>query len=312
MPEPERAKHAITRNLRGGENTDIYVLVGFDGIIRNSNLVQSMARISAAFLATRTLDGHGTAIAAAAAGETYGVANHANIVSVKVWGGRSTIRFSNIIAGLQWVKDKVKATGRPSVVLLAVGGYHSPALNRNIDSVVRSGTPVVVSSTTLLKRPDEPANSPASARLPVVVGSTDITDHITKESNYGPRVDLFAPGQNIPTAGIADDNAALTCTGTSMAAAAVAGIIALIQGPPTNAGAIRSTDILLRWVVEGVLSGMPEHWKEYTQNRLAHIVPENDKGDDMADPGSVQIQATISFGIAAWDDISTWSSPTTD
>jgi hypothetical protein len=70
----------------------------------------------------------------------------------------STIRFSNIIAGLQWVKDKVKATGRPSVVLLAVGGYHSPALNRNIDSVVRSGTPVVVSSTTLLKQPDEPAN----------------------------------------------------------------------------------------------------------------------------------------------------------
>ncbi|KAJ7851460.1 hypothetical protein B0H13DRAFT_2399832 [Mycena leptocephala] len=286
MPEPERAKHAITRNLRGGENTDIYVLDS--GIRRDHSEFKPRAIYGANFSGVPShadTDGHGTAIAAAAAGETYGVANHANIVSVKVWGGRSTIRFSNIIAGLQWVKDKVKATGRPSVVLLAVGGYHSPALNRNIDSVVRSGTPVVVSSTTLLKRPDEPANSPASARLPVVVGSTDITDHITKESNYGPRVDLFAPGQNIPTAGIADDNAALTCTGTSMAAAAVAGIIALIQGPPTNAGAIRSTDILLRWVVEGVLSGMPEHWKEYTQNRLAHIVPENDKGDDMADPG---------------------------
>lgn len=43
-----------------------------------------------------------------------------------------------------------------------------------------------------------------------------------------------------------------------MAAAAVAGIVALIQGPPTNAGATRSTDILLRWVVEGVLSGTRE------------------------------------------------------
>jgi hypothetical protein len=32
MPEPERAKHAITRNLRGGENTDIYVLGKVDEV----------------------------------------------------------------------------------------------------------------------------------------------------------------------------------------------------------------------------------------------------------------------------------------
>ncbi|HEY0723804.1 MAG TPA: S8 family serine peptidase, partial [Pyrinomonadaceae bacterium] len=46
-------------------------------------------------------------------------------------------------------------------------------------------------------------------------------------SNYGPALDLFAPGVSIPSAWIGGDLMIATATGTSMASPHVAGVVAL-------------------------------------------------------------------------------------
>ncbi|KAJ7629846.1 hypothetical protein B0H17DRAFT_1187806 [Mycena rosella] len=223
---PEKGlKHSVTRDLRSGENVDIYVLDS--GIRRDHSEFEGRATYGANFSGVPgngDNHGHGTWVAAVAAGKTYGVANCANIISVKVWdAGMTGIPISNMVAGLQWIKDKAKTTGRSSVVLDTLGGDHSHSLNANIDAVVKSGIPVV---------------------------------------------------------------ATISVTGSSMAAAAVAGIVAHIRGSPKNAGATLSKDILLRWAQKRALQGTPEHWSEYTQNILAHIIlEENDTADDITGPG---------------------------
>lgn len=51
----------------------------------------------------------------------------------------------------------------------------------------------------------------------------DCVDMRASSSNYGTIVDIFAPGTWIDSAGIANDNAVLNLSGTSMACPFVAG-----------------------------------------------------------------------------------------
>src|SRR5262249_45005568 len=66
-----------------------------------------------------------------------------------------------------------------------------------------------------------------------------------KGSNYGSCLDLFAPGVNITSAGIADDTDFLPMTGTSMATPHVAGVAALVlQNNPTATPASVAASII--------------------------------------------------------------------
>lgn len=48
-------------------------------------------------------------------------------------------------------------------------------------------------------------------------------------SNYGPEVDIFAPGDEVVAAGKASDTAVVTKSGTSMSTPVVAGIISYLR-----------------------------------------------------------------------------------
>ena len=60
----------------------------------------------------------------------------------------------------------------------------------------------------------------------ITVGSTDASD-VAKQSGYGPRLTLFAPGIRIQGAGSASDTAEFSGDGDSYAAPFVAGAAAL-------------------------------------------------------------------------------------
>lgn len=76
--------------------------------------------------------------------------------------------------------------------------------------------------------------SPSSASEPVTVAATNFDDSKATYSNWGPCVDIFAPGTAIRAAYHTDDNAFEVLGGTSMAAPMVAGVAALVyQAHPT-------------------------------------------------------------------------------
>ena len=62
-----------------------------------------------------------------------------------------------------------------------------------------------------------------SLQQAITVGATSVDDWIWGLSNYGPCVDIFAPGQAIVSATNTDDDAYVVDTGTSLACPHVAG-----------------------------------------------------------------------------------------
>jgi subtilisin family serine protease len=71
-------------------------------------------------------------------------------------------------------------------------------------------------------------SSPARTPGAITVGATSRTDARPTWSNYGSCLDLFAPGQDVVSAGIGSDTATDTMWGTSMATPHVAGLAALL------------------------------------------------------------------------------------
>ncbi|GAB4816035.1 hypothetical protein N2152v2_003081 [Parachlorella kessleri] len=79
--------------------------------------------------------GHGTHVSGIAVGRMHGVAKGAVIHPVKVMGDDGTGAYSNIISGMNWVRDHVLRNGWRGVVNMSLGG-----INSDTGEAVMSGT----------------------------------------------------------------------------------------------------------------------------------------------------------------------------
>jgi thermitase len=176
-------------------------------------------------------NGHGTSVAGIAAAETNnaigiaGVSWGALILPVKVldWAGLGS--YEDLAAGIIYATDAGAA-----VINLSLGGSApSELLKQAIDYATSAGVLVIAAS----------GNSgtsgvlyPAKYSSVIAVSATDSGNQVASFSNYGPEVDIAAPGQDIFSTNT--DQGYATRSGTSMAAPMVSGAAAILLGLPGN------------------------------------------------------------------------------
>jgi subtilisin family serine protease len=204
--------------------------------------------------------GHGTHVAGIIGGQTYGIAKQSHIYSVRVFGSVNEAGVDVVIAAVDWVTANRVL---PAVANMSLGGDATTSLDTAVRNSIATGVTYVVSAGN--ESIDANNVSPARVSEAITVGATDSADAKASFSNTGSVVDLFAPGVNIASLGIASDTALQVMSGTSQAAPHVAGLAALhLQSDP---GASPSTvqNAIVQTTTPNRISGLPTG----TADRLA-------------------------------------------
>ncbi|MFI6566753.1 S8 family peptidase [Streptomyces sp. NPDC050534] len=195
-------------------------------------------------------NGHGTHVAGTIAGTTYGVAKQAKVVSVRVLDNTGSGTTAQVIAGIDWVTRHAR---KPAVANLSLGGSH----NAQLDAAVRNSIASGVTYAVAAGNDGLPAGlySPADVKEAITVGATDRTDARAGFSNFGPAVDLFAPGVSITSASYASDTGRATFSGTSMATPHATGAAALYLAGHPKATPAQVAKALVKLAVSGKVAG---------------------------------------------------------
>jgi aqualysin 1 len=179
-------------------------------------------------------NGHGSHVAGIVGSTQFGVAKGVTLHPIRVFDCTGSGSISNVIAGLNVVGQIVE---KPAVVNLSLGSAPSAALDQAVRNLIAKGITVVVSAGN--DAADACGQSPARVAEALTVASTDPNDARSSFSNFGSCVDLFAPGRNIRSVGIASNTATAVISGTSQAAPHVAGVAALfLQNQKTASPAL--------------------------------------------------------------------------
>jgi subtilisin family serine protease len=151
------------------------------------------------------------------------VAKGVHLVAVRVLDCDGSGSYSGIIAGIDWVTQHA---AHPAVINMSLGGPASSLVNAAVRNAVASGITVAVAAGN--SNLDASNVSPASEGTAITVGATDVNDVRASYSNFGPALDIFAPGSGITSDSFASDTSVTTMNGTSMASPHVAGAAALV------------------------------------------------------------------------------------
>lgn len=187
-------------------------------------------------------DGHGTHVAGIISGNglldfggdiAKGASPNAQLIIGKVCG--DYCYESDISAGIDWA---IKQGAQVINLSLGSGNFSGHCdedpLAQRINSAVGQGVVVVVASGNHKDGEAAGVSSPACASQAIAVGAVDHSDNIADFSNYGPALDISAPGVDVFSTyscyamGDCSYYWGAVMSGTSMAAPHVAGAAALV------------------------------------------------------------------------------------
>lgn len=225
-------------------------------------------------------DSHGTHVAGVISGRDTGVARGASVNSVRMLNCQGKGTVSGSLEALEYIRALVQSQPvSPLLVLLPFVGGFSRTLNLACRDMVQSGA-VLVAAAGNYK--DDACNySPASEPEVITVGATNHADQPlnmgTTGTNYGRCVDLFAPGDDIVSASSDCPTCFTPKSGTSQAAAHVAGIAAVILNSRPNASSSEVLQLLLRHSFQQAMNmeHFPPEYRLATPNMVASV-PDSD------------------------------------
>jgi len=164
--------------------------------------------------------------------------NNTNSVTAPIGSGNVTAPIGNITAPTDNTSTTTtvptggggSTTGaRPSVVNLSLGGSgHSNALDAAVQALVDQGVVMVIAAGN--DGVDVGTASPADTAGAITVGAMDVHDAVPSFSNFGAKVDVFAPGVDVISCGITSNTASAVKSGTSMSTPHITGLSALFLG----------------------------------------------------------------------------------
>ena len=173
---------------------------------------------------------HGTAVAGAAAGTSWGVAKQARVVDVKIIqcsSGRGTLE--GVALAAEWVIQRHEKTGGPSVVNWSFSvdtGKTVPLMLQVVGMLHNAGITVVIAAGNWDM--DACRISPANAPGAIVVGSSTLKDEKAPLSAWGDCITVYAPGDSVPLPTVLYGvDTVIPWWGTSMSAGYVSGAAAL-------------------------------------------------------------------------------------
>ncbi|XP_025022429.1 proprotein convertase subtilisin/kexin type 9 [Python bivittatus] len=221
-------------------------------------------------------DSHGTHMAGVVSGRDAGVAKGANVRSLRVLNCQGKGTVSGTLIGLEFIKRTLAVQPySPLVVLLPLAGSYSRILNAACRLMVQMGVVMIAAAGNY--KDDACLYSPAAEPEVITVGATNAQDQPasmgTLGTNFGRCVDVFAPGDDI----IGPSSDCSTCftsqSGTSQAAAHIAGIAAMIlnANPALSISELRQR--LIHFSVKNLMNEawFPEDQRLLTPNRVAGL-----------------------------------------
>lgn len=230
---------------------------------------------------------HVSGIVAAAPGNgeaVEGVAKNVRIMPVRVLGEEGGTDF-DIAQGILYaaglldvyVGEMKRPTRKADIINLSLGGAaESPILQDAIQRATDNGSIVIAAAgNEETSQPTYPAAYPEV----IAVGSHGVNGKYSTYSNYGPNVDIMAPGENIwstwvrPAPAPDDEPIATYMSGTSMAAPFVAGVAALMKSVNPALSLADMRKLLFENAESSTLSGCKGTWGQNYCGRGALDLP---------------------------------------
>ena len=235
---------------------------GYKGVIGDGHLQAPPA----------TCSSHGTMVASLIAGQTLGVAKRATVVSVAALDCSGRGERTHSIASMDWIIGNHREGDNPaSIIAYSASTFNGVSLNRIANFAIGAGISVFNSAGngapigTNTKCGRELNDNPNV----MTVGATMFQDNWTSFSNFGPCVQISAPGQDVRGAISSSTTTSSVSQGTSYSMAYVAGIAATILGANRD---LSPADIMRRikcWASPNVIT---TNWLAgYTPNLFAHF-----------------------------------------
>lgn len=184
-------------------------------------------------------NGHGTSVASVIGGNTLGISKNVKLHNIKI-PTSTTTTYSVLLAAFDAILNHHDSS-TVAVVNCSWTVPKSIILDTKITELQNDNLIVVAATGNLGQAADN--FSPVGLNSVLGVGASDAYDRVISwggQNNWGPEVDLFAPGIDVVVADMGGTTTEVS--GTSIAAAVVSGVVAqyVIENPTFTASQIQS------------------------------------------------------------------------